>query len=105
MDISKICRCCSVETPYDQLVKHKGCSCGVDALCKACNRAKSREWYAHNKAKAQASMDAYYQVNRDKLLIYKRNWQITNRSRADEKPFPLASKASQKTADAITSTS
>jgi hypothetical protein len=62
-------------------VKHKQCTYGVDALCKECNRAASRKWYARNEAKAREAMKAYAEANWEKIKEYKRIWQQENKER------------------------
>jgi hypothetical protein len=79
--ITKTCRICGRETPYDELVKHKECSYGVDALCKTCSRAKANEWYHQNKDRASEVNKNYQARNREKYKTYKKEYAQNNREK------------------------
>lgn len=57
--ISRICRKCGKDTPFDQLQKNKNCKDGVDALCKACGKALAKAWVQANPERSRAIKDAY----------------------------------------------
>ena len=86
MNITKTCRKCGRETPYEELVKHKECTYGVDALCKDCHRKGMRQRYANseNRRRALQNMKDYYRRNAEKIKKYKRQWQIENWERLKE---------------------
>ncbi len=73
--ITKVCRRCGRVTPIEELVKHKECTYGVDALCKECSRAGARKWYEQNTAKARETMKNYAETHKAHIREYKREWQ------------------------------
>jgi len=79
MTITKVCRRCGKVTPFEELVKHKQCSHGVDALCKPCNRAGAKKWYDDNSERARETQKNYYEANKEEIKDYARNWQVENR--------------------------
>lgn len=84
MDITKVCRRCGQETPFDELVKHKQCTHGVDALCKSCNRAHVRKWYRENWGRAQESVKRYQERHKDRVRQYKDRWKQRNHEQVKE---------------------
>lgn len=83
MTITKNCRKCGKVTPYEELVKHKQCTYGVDALCKTCNRAHAKQWYENNPEQARITQKEYYEAHKGKIKQYKSAWQSKNRKRLD----------------------
>ena len=81
--ITKVCRHCGRVTPLEELVKHKECTYGVDALCKPCSRALANQWYHDPKNREQASQTRrdYHNAHREELNNKSLLWQQENKER------------------------
>lgn len=57
--LSRICRVCGQDTPFENLIKKRHCTDGVDSVCKLCEAARKKKWTEDNPDKAKNSKNDY----------------------------------------------
>jgi hypothetical protein len=60
----KTCKYCHVERPFSQFSPKRDHKDGLSNMCKPCATAKTKAWYAENKARALANQAAWREANR-----------------------------------------
>jgi len=85
--IFKVCRRCHNLTPFDQLIKNKKCSHGVDALCLACRKIqqKERREQPGYKERQKRLSDEWYQKNKEIVKQRSREYRHEHRDEIRER--------------------
>jgi hypothetical protein len=77
---------CGVEKPLGDFHKRGKSQDGFQAMCKECDKATKRVYYAANKEKMRARAAAYRAANPDKVRALNDKWRAANPERAREIP-------------------
>jgi len=75
---SKRCTQCGLVQALGNFYANKQCAYGVDSRCKACHRAKAREYRQANPEKASAATKAWRDRNRDRVQAHRIRWKKDN---------------------------
>jgi hypothetical protein len=70
------CTRCKVVKPAEQFYKSQNMPGGIGYTCKPCNRKFSSDYKRRHPEKTRAYRDAYYQANKERLYVLKRDYTL-----------------------------
>ena len=80
----KTCRKCEAEKPLDDFYRRSDRTDGRDTICKDCDRARGKKYYANNKAKIAEKNKKWSEKNRDKMKMLQSDWYQKNKGKVSD---------------------